>query len=444
MRKYLLILFISTFLIFNLNLNSVGSGDTIPAKLLPFNILEGKGLYFDNYVSFLQIEKGTTYFFLKSDNHYVSSYPILTGLIALPFYIPAYLYLKANSLTSIGTFYQYSLVLQKLAASFLASLSVVLFFLLVKNISLNNRISLFFSLIFAFATQTFSVSSQGLWQHGTANLFIIISQLFLFKALNTVSDQRKNFYIFSFIGAAASFWSRLNSLLYFVLLITFILFKEKGGRLTYLLMGILGLLSLISFNMIIYNSPLGGYGSQTATLALTNFFSGLSGLMLSPSRGTVFYTPIFIFGILSILFFKKIAQRKETVKLIFYLNFLHLISGILLNVFWGCWWGGHSFGNRLLTDVAVPAVICAYFFYILNTGKLIRIIFYLVIVYSIFIQLIGVLNYTHSYWDSKPTNIDFDTKRLWDFKDNPIFRSLRVGPDSRGLEIIQNLIFRKI
>jgi len=375
--RYTIFLFLLTFLIFNLNINSLGSGDTIPARLLPLNVLSGQGLYFDNFVELLQKRFGTLYYFQQFDTHYISFFPILTGLLVLPFYLPFYIYLKLNNINDINHLYTFSLGLQKLSASFLASISVVLFYLLIKKISSNNKISLVFALIFAFACQTFSVSSQALWQHGTANLFMIISLIFLLKALEMNNFKKKVYYLLSITFTLFSFWSRPNFFLWWTVIFFFIYRKEKSGKKLYVLFSLLGVTVLASYNFYFFHSIFGGYVSQLSTFSLTSLISNLSGLLFSPARGIIFYTPLFIFSFLSIVFLRQINRLPVKIKIIFYINYIYFILGLILNSFWGVWWGGHSWGNRLLTDIAVSAIILCYFFYINISNSWLKFICYL-------------------------------------------------------------------
>lgn len=435
--KYYIFLFFLTFIIFNLNINSLGSGDTIPARLLPFNILSGNGLYFDNYVNFLQNKYHTIYYFQQFNGHYISSFPILTGLITLPLYLPFYIYLSLCGVVDINSLYNISTVLQKFSASFLASLSVVLFFILINRISTNHKISAAFALIFAFATQTFSISSQALWQHGTANLFMIISQIYLIKALASEYSKRKLFYLCSLVFALLSFWSRPNFFLFGIIILILICLKEKSGKTLFFLFSLLGFIFLLSYNFYFFHSVFGGYANQIATFNLSSPISSFVGILFSPARGVIFYTPIFVFSFISIFFRKQINKMPKNLQIIFYLNYLYFILGFIINCFWGCWWGGHSWGDRLLTDIAVSAIILCYFFYLNIHNRLLKLVFYLFVIYSVLTQVIGVCCYSNSKWDSYPNNIDLNTNRLWDFIDNPILRSVKAGPDLRGIRILQ-------
>lgn len=429
--KYSIFLFLITFFFFNLNLNALGSGDTIPARLLPINILSGQGLYFDNYVNFLQNKYQTTYYFQQFNGHYVSSFPIITGLVALPFYAPFYVLLNLNSISDMNTLFNIASALQKFASSSLASLSVVLFFILIRKISGNNKVSMIFALIFAFATQTFSISAQALWQHGTANLFMIISQIFLIKAFKSNYLKGKWFYLLSLTFAILSFWSRPVFLIYLMILFLIVILKNKKDIILYFSLTLFGILILIGYNTYFFHSLFGGYGNQTGTFNANFFFSRLFGIFFSPARGIIFYTPLYIISLVSIIFFKQIKHILLSDKIIYYLNYLYILLGLIFYGFWVIWWGGHSWGDRLLTDLTVSASILMYFFYKFIVNKILKIILFIFIVYSIAIQSIGVFCYINSRWDVTPLNVDTHPERLWDFTDNPISRSIKAGPDLR-------------
>lgn len=418
------LLFFFTFLIYNLNFNVVGSSDNLPARVLPFNILSGKGFYLDEYVKLIT---GNLYYLYKYQNHYISAYPIMMGVLSIPIYLPFYVYLDFVDLSDNETLFKVSFFLEKISASLMASISVCLMYILLNKISGNRTISLGFSLVFAFATQTFSISSQALWQHGGANLFMIISLILYIKALKMTSNRPVYFYLSLLFGVLA-FWTRLNYILYLALILLFISWIDKKRMLIYLETVVLGVLLLVTLNFIFYNSFIGGYAKHSLPVYKSDFLAGFTGLLFSPARGTLFYTPFFFFGFLSILFIKKISSNYFE-KYIYLLVFLYFISGATLNFLWGGWWGGWSWGNRLFADIAVSAVILGYFFYKLEERKYIKIIFLISIAYSVFAQTLGVFFYSKTNWESIPNDVYLHKERLWQFNDSPILRSLSMGPD---------------
>ena len=88
----------------------------------------------------------------------VSAYPPGAAIMALPFYIPPFL---------AGVSPQSTLMIEieKVAASVFVAASVTLLYYCIAGIA-DPRTAVLLALIFAFGTSSFSISSQGLWQHG--------------------------------------------------------------------------------------------------------------------------------------------------------------------------------------------------------------------------------------------------------------------------------------
>ena len=91
-RYDILLLFILFYVLYNLNGRPIGNcGDTIPASLLPFSILENHNLYLDNFYLYWTNAHYLTYFVMQSKGHYLSSYPIVTPILITPIYLMPYL-----------------------------------------------------------------------------------------------------------------------------------------------------------------------------------------------------------------------------------------------------------------------------------------------------------------------------------------------------------------
>lgn len=306
-KRIYITIFILCFVIYNLNFTTIGSADSIPTSLLPFNILSGHGIYFDEYYTLLKDFYGNMYFFERYNGHYVSSFPLISGLLVTPIYIPFYLYLKVHSLDVIVNFYNYAFLVEKISASIIAALSVALFYKLMYQISKNFRISTLFTLLFGFATQTFSISSQALWQHGTANLFLIMSEIYFMKAVNTEVSQRKNG-LLSIIFAVLSFASRNVFLLFVLPIVALLIYKIKKGRHVFMTTSLLLILMVIFYNVHFYHSLLGSYSYQINNINFRNLPQAFAGLFFSPSRGAIFYTPFYIFSFWTLFIWSKIKK----------------------------------------------------------------------------------------------------------------------------------------
>src|ERR1700674_2129113 len=144
-----------------------GSGDTEPAELLPISILEGGRLDFDRFYS---DRPDLPYAYRRVQGRVVSAYPIVAGIANVPTFAVARLF---------GVdLYARRHFLSHVTADLLASASVAFLFLALRKICDCDRQAFFFSLVYAFATEVWSVGSRGLWQHGPS-LFFLCASLWL-------------------------------------------------------------------------------------------------------------------------------------------------------------------------------------------------------------------------------------------------------------------------
>jgi hypothetical protein len=173
------------------------------------------------------------------------------------------------------------------------------------------------------------------------------------------------------------------------------------------------------------------------------FWAGLSGLLLSPARGLLVYSPVFLFLIPAVyLWFRKTPARGREVYVI---SLSFSIAHILLYAKWPCWWGGVCFGARFITDVVPCLVILSIpVIPILERNKPVKVAFAALFIASVYVQFLGAFNYPHSEWDAKPVSVDQRPQRLWDWRDNPIGRSIEAGIDLRGYAYALDLISSRI
>jgi hypothetical protein len=149
-------LFLIALFIYNANGAQHGAVDTIPARFLPYSILTERNFDLDEF-RFLYVH-GVPAYLIRSGGHLVSQYPPLPAILALPFYLlPVFAGVPPESklLTDM----------EKLAAATITALSVVLLYAAIRRLD-GEKTALFLSVIYAFGTGSFSVSSQALWQHG--------------------------------------------------------------------------------------------------------------------------------------------------------------------------------------------------------------------------------------------------------------------------------------
>lgn len=429
MKKIILSLFFICFIIYTLNSNPVIRGDTAPARLLPFAILSGRGIYLDDFVRFFP---GDPFFFQKYQGHTISSYPILAGLVAVPLYAPVYLYLRLTGNDSPITLFRYAGMLEKLSASTIAAGSVVLFFTLLYLLTKKKITSFLWALVFGLATPTYSISSQYLWQHGVANLFLLGSLISLVRAQRGRED-RVWFGLLSIVCAILTVFARQTFIIYLILLTIFFLRSQTKYHWQYLVISLVGIIGFLLFNHTLYGSWFGTKSTPVSDFSATGFINGLLGLLASPSRGMLFYTPFFLIAFFLPLFKNRLEKIAKIEREILGLGYLFLVAIMMIYSSYQIWWGGWNWGDRYMTDGAVFFVLIISYLYGSVKQVFFRAIIIILIIYSFVTEFIGVWYYPRGLWDNYPVDVTSQESRLWDFTDTPINRNLVVGFDLSGI-----------
>ncbi len=363
------LLFFSWYIPHRTGINTllIQSEDTLPAMFLPFAILETHTLYLDNYYDMLihrypqpddrhQLLGLTPYYLRKvSDGdsvHYVSAFPILISLLVLPLYIPAHL-------LHLSVSWDLAIYMSGLASSFVVSLLGVAFYIFVSryfypddyNLPFWKRRSLWLTFILIFCTINYALTSQALWQHGVAQLFTV---LFLYALFSRAT-------FFAGLSFGLMLLARPTTLLSGLLLSYYFWpFMRRGFKNLFVegVRFVLGFLIPVGFflwyNHVFYLSVGNqGYSNQIFTEWRGRFPEGLLGLWLSPSKGLLVYSPVFIYSLYG--FWTSLRALKSEGSGGRSLWFVLFGVGALLHTLilgkWKHWYGGWSFGYRMASDV---------------------------------------------------------------------------------------------
>src|ERR1700722_8251014 len=169
-RPYVL-LFLALTVVYHANLRPVDSGDTLPGSLVPLAILLDHSVTLDRFVPWL---RGHVWFtgsvIHQANGHFFSHFPIGAPLLVSPFYLPLAFFGLGH--WDAGALVMLARIAQKFAATTVSALSAVWLLLLLKRIT-TVRCAWCLTLVYALATETWSVSSQAIWQHGPGELAII-------------------------------------------------------------------------------------------------------------------------------------------------------------------------------------------------------------------------------------------------------------------------------
>lgn len=364
---------------------------------------------------------GSTYIYTEYKGHYVSSYPIMLPLVVTPLYVPVALVLDLKD-APFDRIIRVVAIMEKIVASLMVAISVTVFYLLAITLTGNKNLSIFLSLIYAFATETWAISSQSFLQHGFSELMIIGSLLCLTK-LEGTSPNKGWLLVIVGLFVALAIAERPTNLLFALPVAIYILIYHRRGILYFLTPLLLLGTGLIAYNLTIFGDIRGYYTHGFTTPIL----EGLAGLLISPSRGLFIYTPIFVFSTAGMYFYLK--ERKKYSK-VYPVMAVFIVLQIILISKWFSWYGGWSYGPRLLTDISPPMVLFLIpAFRNIRFNTLMKVVLTIALTSSIFIQIIGAFFYPRGFWDRIPVRVDVMESRLWDWQDTQIVRTLLAGPD---------------
>jgi 4-amino-4-deoxy-L-arabinose transferase-like glycosyltransferase len=384
---------------------------------------------------------------VETRGHYLSYYPIVTPILITPLYVIPYILLKLThypiDMFNPG-FVSIVYMSEKLSASLIAAISGIFVFLFLKHL-LNRKTALICAIIYAFATNTWSISSQGLWQQGLVELLLSIILYILIK--NENSNSNINYiYLGGLTGLLV--FNRPVDCLILLPIIYYIAQSQRKNIISYLIAALLSGFPFALYNFYYFNNLFGGYGNLLSQFSLSSAsFVGFMGLLISPSRGLFVYSPILILSLFGFLKISRISNMK-------FKNLLKLfVFSILIQVtVYSCfrvWWSGWSYGPRFLIGM-LPILTLFLGLYLTDyvsdktwgrRGKITTFFIFLLVIISIFVQIVGVFYYPNGNWDGEPDNVDLHPERLWDINDSQITRSLSagiMGPE-KPIKYLQNI-----
>jgi hypothetical protein len=418
-RVWLLILLCGV--IYNANGQLIASGDTLPARLIPFSILLDGTLTLDRFfaaevggatrLARAEPEERMRHYFLTPRNgHLYSTYPVATPVLITPLYAP--LVWGRGSWTTAEVL-RIAPVAEKLTASLIAALSVAAMYLLLASLTTPGA-ALALALVFAFATTTWTTSSQALWQHGPGILFLLL-------ALVSIA-QRPDLAWRAGLCAGLAVACRPSNLFFVAALVGVIGWKRSVRDAAALAVASGGIIVLLAaYNLSAFGSPLGAYG-QVDDAFHGSFPEGLLGILISPSRGLLVFSPVLIAGFVGLY---RVCRHPTAAHSPVYLTAaLFLASQLIFFGWWEAWWGGWSYGPRLLTEAAAMLVVLsvpAADRWGASRGA--RAVFGVLLAYSVAVQALGALAYDASDWNGTPVSVDQDPGRLWEWRDSQIRRT---------------------
>jgi hypothetical protein len=416
-------IFAAMFLIYNANGREIASYDSQPPKFTAVEIARYHTTRLDTDIVRSPALAERPAFARDRQGHWRSAYPPLPGLIAGIVAILLRL-LGANP----GAPLMAPLV-AKLTASALTAMAVSCAFLVAARETSRIR-ALLVALGFGLGTGLWSLISQTLWQSETTVAALTAVVCCLGVAREDLSTGR--LWLASLLlGLAGAARAQLAPAI--VIVGCFLVWRRRR------LADVLALTPLVAIaavtlasNQYWFGNLLGARGQLEAAAtqahavagSLGNPLAGAAGLLCSPSRGLLIYSPI-VLVVLGAFRAGPIRAWRDD------LRWFGLAAVVQ---FWcyasySAWWGGHTYGPRLALDV-LPFLLphAAIGVAWVCRSRLRAALATALLVWSVVLAGTGAFVYPHERWNSDPVDVDRNHDRLWDWRDPQFGRAWAAGP----------------
>ena len=425
-------------------------GDSHFTLLLSHSILRHGDVTLDRYLTrpldprlFRHRPTPRLYQVMTARGHTYYVYPVGSSVLSMPF-IPA---LNAMGLAPVRVDGAYDLdgelAMQRLVASVLMAVLASVFFLTARLV-LSPSWSMIVALGAAFGTQVWSTASRVLWSHTWG--IVLVGLVILLLVVNERRQTSVNPFLLATLLAWAYFVRPVHSIAVVTVSAYVILYKyDWKSSVRYAITGGAWLLAFVGYSHHYFGQALPPYYLHRSFLLgvtlsyLKAYVLTAAGHLVSPSRGVLVYLPIVLFiAYLLVRYRRTLPSMPLTV-----LAFANIVGlGVVVSA-WKNWWGGHSYGPRLLTEIVPWLVLLA----IMAIGGMLSAsapgpsrrprslelaVGAALLVLSVAIHARGALAWETVLWNYYPVDVDRRQERLWEWNDPQFLAgALRaLGPDA--------------
>lgn len=371
---------------------------------------------------------------------YVGAFGPVAGLTTLPLAMVAHLAgvrLYEDAAATLG--------IAKLTAAMLVAGSVAMLYLTAVGF-VSRGSALLLCLAVGLGTCLWTMSSQSLWQQ-TPEIFFL--SLGLYCLVRIPSPWLRGAAAGLALSAAAA--CRPTAALVALVGAGWLLWSDRRALAAFLLAALPIAAAILAYNIYYFGSPLEFgqlvAGERVATTKTghpdvwqTPFWLGAAGLLVSPSRGLLVFSPVLAASFIGAV----IAWRDPRYRS---LRFAAIAVPLLWApaFLWFDWWGGWAYGYRPIVDsIPLLAVLCIPSVRWLLEQRVWRAAFALLLAWSVFVQVLGAFAYSPWGWnykviDAEGTRANVDVPayrhRLWSLHDSQIgylvthFRQARAERD---------------
>ena len=393
-----LFLFVASFLTFYGQLDRKQSGDTFATVYTAVAVVRDGSVRLDPYYSILQERAGEHPSQLERgpDGHLYSDFPIASSLFGVP--AVGVLAVVGVSPENWGAHMEASMF----SGALVAAGAVALFFVLLTRLTTRARAFLA-AAILAWATPVWTITGQGLWQHGPLMLALV-------GALLAAVDRRP---LIAGSCLASMVAIRPSSLVIAACLIPLVA-RPPSGLLRAVAGAVPPLAALAVYNQLAFGCPTCmGYDDDLRGDAGFNgsFLEGFSGNLVSPGRGIFVYAPVLLLTLAGVVLGRR--------RLLYACTAAGAAGQVALVSFWFEWWGGEAFGPRQLVD-ALPlfALLLVPVLDRWSSSPSFRGAFGVLALWSVGVQFLGAALWPGTHWYDTHAVREFAT--WWDPTDTEL------------------------
>jgi len=423
--------------------------DSKYALLVSQSLLDHGSIYLDHYnLPKIESHGYQPYQLEIVDNHTFYYFPIGSSILSVPFVAVANFFgvYPTNSEKSFGTkailkFFGVppvendsdhsiegeTIIQRVLAALLMSGLSIIFYFLSRLFLSMKWSLLVVFSIILG--TSVLSTASRALWSH-TWNILLLGITVYLI--VNSLENKK---IIRPCVLATLLSWMyfvRPTSVvsIFAITILVIIYFRES--LVIFFMTAIVWITIFIFYSLHFYDTWLPNYYSASR-LGSNTFWEALAGNTISPSRGFLVYTPFAMWIALSLAIYLPFLKHKP---LIVVSIFAILSHTVMISTF-PHWWGGHSYGPRLMIDIipwltilqilSIQAMLLHHRNTKMKPGILPKMknffhfkihcsIGILMIILGVILNMRGAFSRETHIWNWHPVNIDTHPERLWNWE----------------------------
>jgi hypothetical protein len=347
---------------------------------------------------------------------YANRYGVGASLFAIPFVAAVYpfardLYDRPSAAILWHT--------TKVASACAVAASAVLLFLAALPF-LRPKTAAWLALAYGLGTCVWSASSQTLWQHGPTEFFLALGTYFLMQR------ERPRAAYWVGLSYALAFVCRPTAALVLAAVGISYFLRDRRALLRCVAGALPAVLLLAAYNLHVFGRlivlgqmDIGAAATTSAQLPPaftlvraaaaagtldtarryvgTSLLEGLAGILVSPSRGLLVFSPIVAFGFWGVLH----TYRDSRFSVLRPVG-LTALALCLVVALWFNWWGGWCYGPRLLTDaVTLLAFLAIPVAEEIRQSRTLVVVFGVCLAWAVAVQAVGAFAYDVVGWNNR-------------------------------------------